>query len=818
MTAADLALLYDYGPPAPSLLPWLARRAAEEDLLLVARAAAAQAAAAPMVRWPAVADAVAEVLAERAAGRPELISRLTEVLPQVAAHLSDADLTAWPGTSTRAEALGYAALTRVDASLLDRARVRLTTAPWPEILAAARTRTVPPLANLRLLGRLAAGPPVRSGDLAGLDAAYLLPFLSAGYGGDLAEEALAEIVDFIPAEAGWYAAALSARAAPYLDQGQRTRLRDAAGAAPPAWGMVLRELAGHQRAPWPSAAAELAAAHPAMTRLTELAERLGQAELASACAPVIGQILRSYGDPGSERWEPTGFPAVKEPALAVITPGSRPRTWGQELLAAGGDLAAPVRYLVGDGPETVRTGSTFDFRIRIALAPSGVRSTVPLRIDVPPEGRDVLLVLTAPGLRILGEHCQNLHVPRDEDSAWVPFSLQADAPGTYQVSAVAVLEGAHLGTLAFNVTAGPDGPEGSIRRVRSEVGMEPVAGAVSLFARYERTEAKQGLYRFQLFADDNPSEVTQLLRIDPEDSIRHLIQVLDDLAQGRRRYREDRTRRFLANKGTELWQNLVPSLLHEQFWDHRAGISQLTILTDNDVIPWEVLYPKDTGHDHGFLVEQFPVTRNVFNRRPVRRLRLRPARFVLPPRAPTQAVGEVEALRELLGETSDDAVVTDLSDLLDLLDAGDFGMLHVACHNIFDPVAGSAIKFDGELFTPDLLTQYAADKTLEDSAPLVFVNGCRTGGLSVSYNKLEGWATRFMQAGAGAFIGSQWAVADETAPQFALHFYRQLLEGRSLGEAAMSARKAIAENQTDPTWLAYSLYGDPGATISQPRR
>ena len=35
--------------------------------------------------------------------------------------------------------------------------------------------------------------------------------------------------------------------------------------------------------------------------------------------------------------------------------------------------------------------------------------------------------------------------------------------------------------------------------------------------------------------------------------------------------------------------------------------------------------------------------------------------------------------------------------------------------------------------------------------------------------------------------------------------------------SVMAARKAAASTPDDPTWLAYTVYGDPRATISRPR-
>jgi CHAT domain len=421
------------------------------------------------------------------------------------------------------------------------------------------------------------------------------------------------------------------------------------------------------------------------------------------------------------------------------------------------------------------------------------------------------VLTTAPGIRILGDTSQKVHVPRDSDSEWAEFTLQADAPGAGSASVVATLDGTYLGNLPFAFDVRPDTRPGPLRRVRSEVGMESVRGAVSLIARYS---PRENLYRFQLITDDYPSEVRYQLEFDPADSIKDLIKVLNDLAEGRRVYSPAKARRFLSNKGMELWQSLLPEVLRDQFWDHQAGIEQLTIVSDNDDLPWEVLYPRDRGHGDQFLVEQFPVTRAIFDRSRVRGLRLSPARFVLPPRSPSKAADEVATLGQLLGETSPDAVVTDYDQLLELLENDDFGVLHFACHNTFDPVAGSAIKFGKTLFTPDDLTMIADDRVLEDSAPLVFVNACQAAGLALSYNKLDGWATKFMAAGAAAFIGTLWAVTDETSTPFAAKVYSELSGGTPLGQAVLAARKAVSEAPADPTWLAYTVYGDPRATIT----
>ena len=235
------------------------------------------------------------------------------------------------------------------------------------------------------------------------------------------------------------------------------------------------------------------------------------------------------------------------------------------------------------------------------------------------------------------------------------------------------------------------------------------------------------------------------------------------------------TRDYLVNAGARLWQQLVPGQLREQFWDRQHRIRQLTILADKDTVPWELLYPMDPGHDAGFLVEQFPVTRAIFGWRPARTLRLQPARFVLPEGSLREAAVEVEAMRRLLDPgQAPGAVISELTPLTDLISSGNFGLLHFACHNTYEPVGGSSIRLGRVRFTPTLLEVAAIQKALQASAPTVFINACRSAGLAATYNRLDGWASKFLEAGAAAFIGSLWAVSDGASREFAQELYRRL--------------------------------------------
>ena len=67
----------------------------------------------------------------------------------------------------------------------------------------------------------------------------------------------------------------------------------------------------------------------------------------------------------------------------------------------------------------------------------------------------------------------------------------------------------------------------------------------------------------------------------------------------------------------------------------------------------------------------------------------------------------------------------------------------------------------------------------------------------------------------GAFVGTLWEVNDRLAAAFAQHLYTGLFAGDTLGEALHAARLHVREiDPANPTWLAYTLYGDPAATFA----
>ena len=175
---------------------------------------------------------------------------------------------------------------------------------------------------------------------------------------------------------------------------------------------------------------------------------------------------------------------------------------------------------------------------------------------------------------------------------------------------------------------------------------------------------------------------------------------------------------------------------------------------------------------------------------------------------------EVQAVRSRLGVgVRDHGVVGQLDSLIALLNDSP-SLLHFACHNQFSVQKGSVITLDGGPLRPSDLAVTVQTRGLATASPLVFFNACRTAGEIPGLMQMMGWAKQFMGAGAGAFLGSLWAVRSSSARAFADAFYQALVTDQApLGDASLLARQAIRGDDGDPTWLAYTIYGNPSATI-----
>ncbi len=248
----------------------------------------------------------------------------------------------------------------------------------------------------------------------------------------------------------------------------------------------------------------------------------------------------------------------------------------------------------------------------------------------------------------------------------------------------------------------------------------------------------------------------------------------------------------------------------------------LLVISAEPWIPWELLRLRDSAKEGPFLAEVFALSRWLWDlpaplALPVRRIGLVvSARSGLP-----QARIEREIVHELEedGAREVEDVRASLNAVLDGFTAGRFTGWHFAGHGWTDEKNPDLWKVtlndDGEALKALDLDAPGCD--LRGRRPLVFLNACRSARGNLALSGVGGLAQAFLKAGAGAVVGTHWSIVDGCAPHFARAFYKFFLQGKPISEAARQARLRLREDfPGDPTWLAYTLFAHPRATVDGP--
>lgn len=280
----------------------------------------------------------------------------------------------------------------------------------------------------------------------------------------------------------------------------------------------------------------------------------------------------------------------------------------------------------------------------------------------------------------------------------------------------------------------------------------------------------------------------------------------------------------LTAVGNSLFLHLFPDKLKRQYWKlvklrKQGTIKSLHIISDEPWIPWEMVKPVDLDEDvaDDYLAQGWQVSRWLAGPGQADRLRISEARLVAPNTDLEFVQREVQFFAGLSGRSvAVDEPVRQLAQVRAIAKQG-VELLHFSTHGRVNSqnIDSSSILLEdnAELRPIDLLGE--AVLGLRRRRPLVFMNTCHGARMGFSLAGLGGWATQMInQVKAGVFIGALWEVNDVLAADFALAFYSELQEGKTLGDAFHTARMSIREKApANSTWLAYTLYGDPNMRI-----
>jgi len=154
--------------------------------------------------------------------------------------------------------------------------------------------------------------------------------------------------------------------------------------------------------------------------------------------------------------------------------------------------------------------------------------------------------------------------------------------------------------------------------------------------------------------------------------------------------------------------------------------------------------------------------------------------------------------------------------------SGRYDVLHFAGHGFFDaadPGRGGFVGAGGEVLRGADLDGIA------DLPALVFFNACEAARVRrradasrqrlLAFRRSSSLAEAFLAGGVANFLGTHWPVGDHSAFEFSTTLYARLLEGATLGESVLAARRRLfADGSID--WADYVHYGSSDFALREP--
>ncbi|MFL5674977.1 MAG: CHAT domain-containing protein [Chloroflexota bacterium] len=455
-----------------------------------------------------------------------------------------------------------------------------------------------------------------------------------------------------------------------------------------------------------------------------------------------------------------------------------------------------------------------------------------LGIDVAAGESVDILVQPRRGFEVVGESHGTLEVPATGESLPLQFKLRAVDVGKGLVRVLVFSKGEPLGVITLEPTVEPAAAavRGHTTSAPAELSAQALAAAspripdLSMFIEERETGGKLE-FTIRLSASDPGLDLNLrpfgpfTLQVDPSAFFESFFQEIEDLPGDTPAQRAVADRR-LAAKGAYLTETLMPADLRDTLWQLRDKLTSIIVQSEEPWIPWELcrLVGRDADGrtvEGPFLCEAFAITRWLPGLGFKRPLRIDNLALVVPGDSGLPlATAERDYVLSLAAPgrtvTSIDPTFTTVQDAFV---AGSYDAWHFTGHGASkaaNPDASAIMLAGDESFTPEDVSGQAANVGL--SHPLVFINACQVGRGGMALTGIGGWARRFVQVGAGAFIGAYWSVYDEAAFAFAKEVYAKLLDSMPIGEAVRAARIAV-RTDGDPTWLAYTVFADPLASV-----
>lgn len=280
----------------------------------------------------------------------------------------------------------------------------------------------------------------------------------------------------------------------------------------------------------------------------------------------------------------------------------------------------------------------------------------------------------------------------------------------------------------------------------------------------------------------------------------------------------DEIKSYLEGYGLNLYTALFPEIFRKIYWKYKSHFKSILLVTaDPYNIPWELVkpYSDDNEVPDPFLCENHSFTRWIHGRNGIPPSKeLKRILAVIPKHVLKSARKETEYFKTEMEKKRRLSVIfkSERGKLLNTLEEGKFDLVHFSTHGSYnkDDQQLSAVDLDNKraLYLVDIHPTW---KQFKRAKPIVIMSTCQSSQGGFSLSNVDGWAMRFLEAGASIFVGTLWSVSSEVANAFTQYLYDNISNSESIGlaDAVLMARQACSnrfKSGGEYSWLAYQLY------------
>jgi len=497
-----------------------------------------------------------------------------------------------------------------------------------------------------------------------------------------------------------------------------------------------------------------------------------------------------------------------------------------------------------DFRELVRASvkNTLTFRLSEILGPIDVARVVIARIPRGKKSIEAVVTVGAPGFDIEPRAGQPISIGRafDAKRERVVFQLTAHEPGPKPVSkeirAEIWIDNSCLGAVIHHTTVVPKAYKGPMKgdgRSRSQpftVGSHTRKGCDLLIYVQARNNSGKPPFSLRLSCEI-PGEaypLTNFGELDiPGGALLKHMQAQFDLftSQNKNAGGAKATKQWrlgllatIETLGKDLWSLLPKEFQDEYFRLLGTQNSAPTIMVHSDemIIPWELIVPYNkNGKTYPPLGVRHVMGRwrpGLKYRPPYQRLEIDRG-FIVNPKYPGAkdlpwSYLEAQALKGLLAPLVMSSPQASPEALRAILKRTDVQLLHYSGHGKYNAKNPdlSALELEANQLFPAV--NFTGTPLLAKGA-LLYLNACEVGMSGAHLGRMGGFAAKCILDGSCGVIAPYWSVNDASAKEFSLQLYERIAADIPIGEALRDLR---AENRKNPTFQAFTYFGDPMTT------